>query len=114
MRDGNAWRFATEQGVEEILNRRIGANERSAIAVLRAYVDAQHEYASVDRDGDGVLQFAQKLAQRAGQVRRPVLARRREQGRGAEPVRAADRRELGRTSPGTSSAIPIAAITSAS
>ncbi len=89
VRDGNAWRFATEQGVEEIQNRRIGANERSAIGVLRAYVAAQHEYASLDRDDDGVLQFAQKLGSTPGQVRRPVLARR------CEP-RASSRARSGR------------------
>jgi len=66
VREGNSWRFATERGAEEIQNRRIGRNERSAIAVLRAYVAAQHEYATVDRDGDGVLQFAQKLASTPG------------------------------------------------
>jgi hypothetical protein len=66
VREGGAWRFATEQGIEEILNRRIGGNERSAMYVLRAYVAAQHEYASVDRDGDGVLQFAQKLGSTPG------------------------------------------------
>jgi hypothetical protein len=67
VREGNTWRFATERGAEEILNRRIGRNERSAMAVLRAYVAAQQEYASVDRNGDGVLQFAQKLASTPGQ-----------------------------------------------
>jgi hypothetical protein len=66
VREGNSWRFATERGAEEILNRRIGRNERSAMAVLRAYVAAQQEYASVDRNGDGVLQFAQKLASSPG------------------------------------------------
>jgi hypothetical protein len=66
VREGNNWRFATERGAEEILNRRIGRNERSAIAVLRAYVAAQQEYASVDRNGDGVLQYAQKLASAPG------------------------------------------------
>jgi len=66
VREGNSWRFATERGAEEILNRRIGRNERSAIAVLRAYVAAQQEYASVDRNGDGVLQYAQKLASAPG------------------------------------------------
>ena len=66
VREGQVWRFASEQGVEEIHNRRIGANERNAIAVLRAYVAAQHEYASVDRDGDGVLQYARKLASTPG------------------------------------------------
>ena len=66
MREGSSWRFATERGAEEIQNRRIGRNERDAIAVLRAYVAAQQEYASVDRNGDGVLQFAQKLASAPG------------------------------------------------
>jgi len=66
VREGNSWRFATERGADEILNRRIGRNERSAIAVLRAYVAAQQEYASVDRNGDGVLQYAQKLASAPG------------------------------------------------
>jgi len=66
VREGNSWRFATEQGVEEILNRRVGYNERSAIGVLRAYVAAQQEYASVDRNNDGVLQYAQKLASAPG------------------------------------------------
>ena len=66
VREGSSWRFATERGADEILNRRIGRNERSAMAVLRAYVAAQQEYASVDRNGDGVLQFAQKLASTPG------------------------------------------------
>jgi hypothetical protein len=63
---GGAWRFATEEGVEELINRRIGRNENSAIEVLQAYLDAQGQYASIDRDGDGVRQFAQKLASTAG------------------------------------------------
>ena len=66
VRQGNAWRFATEQGAEEIFNRRIGENELNALRVLRAYVAAQQEYASVDRDGDGVLQYAQRLASSPG------------------------------------------------
>jgi len=66
VREGGSWRFATERGADEILNRRIGRNERSAIAVLKAYVAAQQEYASVDRNGDGVLQYAQKLASAPG------------------------------------------------
>jgi hypothetical protein len=63
---GERWRFATEEGVDELVNRRIGANERSAIYVLRAYLDAQKDYATKDRDGDGVLQYAQKLGSTAG------------------------------------------------
>jgi hypothetical protein len=66
VRTGDRWRFATEEGADELINRRVGGNERNAIYVLRAYIDAQREYASKDRDGDGVLQFAQKLASAPG------------------------------------------------
>ena len=58
--EAGAWRFDTEAGAVEILDRRIGENELAAIAVLRAYVDAQREYAEADRDGNGV-QYAHKL-----------------------------------------------------
>jgi hypothetical protein len=34
--------------------------------VLQAYLDAQREYASRDRNGDGVLQYAQRLASTQG------------------------------------------------
>lgn len=63
---GARWRFATELGEDELINRRIGANERSAISVLTAYIDAQKQYASEDRNGDGVLQYAQRLASGPG------------------------------------------------
>ena len=66
VRAGDRWRFATEEGADEIVNRRIGGNERNAIYVLRAYLDAQRAYAARDRDGDGVLQYAQKLASTPG------------------------------------------------
>jgi hypothetical protein len=66
VKDKGAWRFATEDGADEILNRRIGGNERNAIVVLRAYSDAQRQYASRDRDGDGVLQYAQRLGSTSG------------------------------------------------
>jgi hypothetical protein len=66
VRTGARWRFATEEGAEELVNRRIGANERNAMTVLRAYLDAQRQYAARDRDGDGVLQYAQKLGSTPG------------------------------------------------
>lgn len=66
VKSGERWRFATEQGEDELVNRRIGANERSAIFVVRAYLDAQRDYATKDRDGDGVLQYAQKLGSSPG------------------------------------------------
>jgi hypothetical protein len=66
VRAGDRWRFATEEGEDELVNRRIGGNERNAIYVLRASIDAQRAYAARDRDGDGVLQYAQKLASAPG------------------------------------------------
>jgi hypothetical protein len=56
----DGWRFDTHAGLEELLNRRIGRNELDVLGVMRAYVDAQREYASKDRDGDEVLEYAQK------------------------------------------------------
>ena len=66
VRTGDRWRFATEEGIEELINRRVGNNERNAIYVLRAYIDAQRAYAARDRDGDGVLQYAQRVTSTAG------------------------------------------------
>ena len=60
------WRFDVKSGAEEILNRRIGRNERSAIQVCLAYVDAQREYATKDRDENGLLEYAQKLISTPG------------------------------------------------
>lgn len=62
------WSFDTYVGFQEIINRRVGENELQAIATLRAYVDAQRDYASEDHDGDGVLEFARKLISSDGQT----------------------------------------------
>jgi len=45
VREADGWRFDTAAGKEELLNRRIGRNELTAIAVCRAYVNAQKEFA---------------------------------------------------------------------
>lgn len=58
---GNSWVFDVEQGREEILHRRIGKNELSAIQVMLATVDAQRDYWRMDIDGDGVREYAQKF-----------------------------------------------------
>ncbi len=55
------WFWDTEAGENEILNRRIGRNELDILSTMRAYVDAQREYASKDYTGDEVLEYAQKL-----------------------------------------------------
>lgn len=64
-RDGE-WYFDGAEGADEIVYRRIGRNELGAIAVCRGYVDAQHEYAAVDHDGEGAGIFAHKLVSDAG------------------------------------------------
>ena len=63
--DGH-WFFDTAAGKEELLNRRIGRNERLTLQSVRAYVEAQREYAAKDRDGDEVLEYAQKLMSTPG------------------------------------------------
>jgi hypothetical protein len=63
---GGAWFFDTEAGKAEILARRIGANELATIKVCQAYVAAQRDYASKDRDGSEVLQYAQRLLSTPG------------------------------------------------
>jgi len=64
---GGSWYFDTEAGKEELINRRVGRNELDALKSVRAYVDAQREYASKDRDGDEVLEYAQKIISTPGQ-----------------------------------------------
>jgi hypothetical protein len=59
-RDGQ-WRFDVAEGRTEILARRIGRHELTAIDVCRGYVEAQMEYAVRDREGDGVLKYAQRI-----------------------------------------------------
>ena len=53
--------LTTEEGREEMLARRIGRNELSAIQVCLAYVDAQREYALKDRDADGLLRICPEI-----------------------------------------------------
>jgi hypothetical protein len=64
-KDGQ-WRFDTAGGRAMLLEKRIGANERAAIQASLAFVDAQRDYAQVDRNGDGVLEYAQKLVSTPG------------------------------------------------
>lgn len=64
--DRERWRFDVRQGREEIIARRVGRNELNTIQVALAYVDAQREYYAEDRDGDGVLEYAQRFASSAG------------------------------------------------
>ena len=61
VKKGDLWFFDTKAGKEEILNRQIGENELDTIQTMLAIVDAQREYAMADRDGDGLLEYAEKF-----------------------------------------------------
>ena len=60
------WQFDAASGLEEILNRRIGRNELDVLRIMRAFVEAQREYASRDRDADDVLEYAQRITSSPG------------------------------------------------
>ena len=64
---GTSWQFDTAAGIEELKNRIVGAHELAAIDLARHYVTAQSEYASEDRDGDHVLEYAQRFTSTPGQ-----------------------------------------------
>jgi Protein of unknown function (DUF2950) len=60
------WSFDTKVGREEILNRRIGANELDAITICRGFVEAQNEYAQEKHDDAKVNQYAQRVISTPG------------------------------------------------
>lgn len=60
------WVFDTKAGKEELLNRRIGRNELSAIQAVLAYVDAQQEYYQRNPQKEKLFQYAQKFVSSPG------------------------------------------------
>jgi hypothetical protein len=66
VKTGNGWAFNTRDGKQELLNRRIGANELDTIEVCHAYVDAQRAYIQESHDGNGVMRYADKFISTAG------------------------------------------------
>lgn len=66
VKSAKGWTFQTEDGKEEIMNRRIGRNELNTIQVSLAYLNAQREYAAIDRDGDGVIEYARHFMSQPG------------------------------------------------
>lgn len=59
--EDGTWAFDTFVGLAEVANRRVGENELATIDIIRDYVSAQEQYALADHDGDGVLEYAQRL-----------------------------------------------------
>jgi hypothetical protein len=64
-RDGK-WQLDSASGSIEILARRIGRNELTAMEVCRGYAEAQLEYGSSPRDGDRMLKYAQRIVSSTG------------------------------------------------
>lgn len=60
------WSFEPEQGELEVRSRRIGANELDVMDVCAGMVEAQQQYAEVDRDKDGILEYAEFLMSTPG------------------------------------------------
>ena len=60
------WRFDARLGEQEVLARRIGRNELEAMQVCLAIADAEHEYASVDWNKNGVVEYALRFTSTPG------------------------------------------------
>jgi hypothetical protein len=60
------WYFDAKAGREEILLRRIGANELDVLNICRGYVEAQEDYAADKHDGSTVNQYAQRIISTPG------------------------------------------------
>ena len=63
---GEKWSFDAKAGRQELLYRRIGANELDAIQVCHGYVEAQYDYAFQKREGYDVNQYAQRIISTSG------------------------------------------------
>jgi len=66
VKNGKQWRWDTDAGREEIINRRIGRNEIETIKVCNAFVEGQSDYAARDWDDDQVQEYAQRFGSTAG------------------------------------------------
>jgi hypothetical protein len=60
------WSFDAKAGEQELLYRRVGANELDAISICRGYVEAQDEYALRSRQLYAVNQYAQRIVSTPG------------------------------------------------
>jgi len=63
---GDKWHFDAKAGRQELLYRRIGANELDAIGVCHGYVEAQDDYALETRSLYDVNQYAQRIVSSPG------------------------------------------------
>ena len=66
VKNNGKWFFDPKAGREEMLYRRVGANELDAIEICRSYVVSQHEYAMERHDNSEVNQYAQLVMSTPG------------------------------------------------
>ena len=66
VKSAGKWSFDAKAGRRELLYRRIGSNELSAIEICRGFVEAQHQYALLKHDDSGVNQYAQRIISTPG------------------------------------------------
>ena len=62
----SGWYFDIDEGLDRMRIRRIGRNELATMQAVLAYYDAQMEYAEKDRNGNGLLEYAQKFISTPG------------------------------------------------
>ena len=66
VKKGTQWFFDAKAGKQELMYRRIGANELDAIDICQGYVEAQHDYALQPHEGYEVNQYAQQIVSTQG------------------------------------------------
>ena len=66
VKNGEKWSYDAKAGRQELIYRRIGANELDAIQICHGYVEAQHDYAFQTREGYAVNQYAQRIISSPG------------------------------------------------
>jgi hypothetical protein len=66
VKGATGWTLDTAAGARELLARRIGQNELAAIQVVRAIGDAERDYATEDRNANGLPDYARKIISTSG------------------------------------------------
>jgi len=64
--EGGKWHFDTPTGIDELINRRVGANELATIQSCLAFADAQREYYMSNPQKDPLQHYASKLVSTEG------------------------------------------------
>jgi hypothetical protein len=84
VKEEGRWRFDSAAGRDEILKRRVGANELDAINICRGFVEAEQQYAAEPHDDSGINEYARRLVSQPG--KHDGLAWRNEDGTWGGPV----------------------------